>query len=102
MIASFVVYPWGIWIHQPAANCRELGSGHDRWIGGNDEVQENYILSDGSSFSYENWRSGEPNNDGHGDDPENCAEIEDDGRWDDQPCDKTKRYICERRAAGSP
>ena len=80
-----------------------LGSGHDRWIGGNDEVQEgNYVWSDGSSFSYENWRSGEPNNDGHGSDPENCAEIEDDGRWDDQPCDKTKRYICERRAAGSP
>jgi hypothetical protein len=82
---------------------QKLGEGHERWIGANDfATEDNYAWTDATSFGFDNWRSGEPNNNGHNGGEEDCAEIEHDGRWDDQPCDKTKRYICERSAAGAP
>lgn len=80
-----------------------LGDGAERWIGGADmTVEDNYTWTDGSVFAFENWRSGEPNNNGYNGGEEDCAEMEDDGRWDDQPCEKAKRYVCERVAAGAP
>jgi cysteine-rich repeat protein len=82
---------------------QNLGSGHERWIGATDAaIEGQFAWSDGSPFGYDNWRSGEPNNKGNNGGEEDCAEIEGDGQWDDQPCEKTKYYICERRAAGVP
>ncbi|MFP6686071.1 MAG: lectin-like protein [Polyangiaceae bacterium] len=82
---------------------KNLGDGAERWIGGADiAVEDNYTWTDGSIFAFENWRSGEPNNNGYNGGEEDCAEMEHDGRWDDQPCEKTKRYVCERIAAGAP
>ena len=80
---------------------QQLGSGTERWIGATDiATEETYVWIDGTPFGFDNWRSGEPNNDGTNGGEEDCAEIEDDGRWDDQSCDKAKRYICERSAVG--
>ena len=82
---------------------QNLGSGYERWIGATDVmVEKQYEWIDGNVFVFDNWRKGEPNNNGINGGEEDCAEIEADGQWDDQPCEKTKRYICERSAAGVP
>jgi len=58
------------------------------FIGGTDVVTENVFLwPDGSSLTYSNWRSGEPNN-ANGSFEEDCIVIQGllGGVWDDRPC----------------
>ena len=54
------------------------------WIGLNDEaVEGTFVWYDQSPVTYTNWASGEPNNNGSGED---CVQIYPDGRWNDLPC----------------
>jgi len=64
------------------------------WIGYNDVSTEGtWVWSDGSSSSYTNWHSGEPNNSGN----EDCGQLNryTDGSWNDEPCGSSFRFICE-------
>mmetsp|Transcript_20498 Transcript_20498/g.27021 ORF Transcript_20498/g.27021 Transcript_20498/m.27021 type:complete len:517 (+) Transcript_20498:262-1812(+) len=61
------------------------------WIGFMDDMTEdNWYWEDGSTVSYTNWASGEPNDLGI----EDCAMIYDDGTWNDQGCNTWLHYIC--------
>lgn len=75
--------------------------GPDLWLGATDVVVEGtFVWLGGEAMVYENWRDGEPNNDGPGEDPENCVVIEGDTdlhEWDDRSCVTPSPYICERR-----
>jgi len=72
----------------------------DIWLGATDELVENsFVWVDGQPMVFQKWRAGEPNNNGPGDDPENCAVIEGDTalhEWDDRSCVVAAPYICER------
>ncbi len=74
--------------------------GPDIWLGATDELVENsFVWVDGQPMVFQTWRDGEPNNNGPGDDPENCAVIEGDTaahEWDDRSCIVAAPYICER------
>ena len=65
------------------------------WIGYTDQGSEgDFYWWDGSSGTYENWESGEPNNSGN----EDCVELGrfDDGRWNDNQCWNDDNYfLCE-------
>jgi cysteine-rich repeat protein len=75
---------------------QNIGAGNERWIGAGDAaVEGSFEWISGEPWSYTNWRNGEPSGGG-----EDCVEIENDGQWDDQPCDDQKWYVCERGAAG--
>ena len=75
----------------------------DYWIGLSDADHEGvWKWVDGTRLTgYENWRSGQPNNFGGGQD---CAGIRMgihfdkvyDAEWHDHPCEKKKRFICEK------
>lgn len=73
----------------------ELISSDNTWLGLNDQVNEGtFVWSDGSEFVYENWNSGEPNNDGG---TEHCAEFDrtsNSFRWNDNDCDLTRPFVC--------
>lgn len=74
---------------------RSMVGNKNAWIGANDKSAEgNWAWVDGGEFVFENWRSGEPNNEGN----EDCAILQGDqsGRWDDRACAQTFRYLCER------
>lgn len=72
----------------------------DIWLGATDELVEgSFVWVDGQSVEFQKWRLGEPNNNGPGDDPENCLVIEGDTaehEWDDRSCIGAAPYICER------
>lgn len=74
----------------------------DLWIGASDEALENsFVWVDGTAMVFDNWRDGEPNNNGTGGAPENCTVIEGDTvdhEWDDRSCIAPAPYICERPA----
>lgn len=69
------------------------------WIGANDRVAEGtYAWTDGSSATYTNWRSGEPNNAGD----EDCVHVDPQsdggdtrGGWNDADCGLSDRFVCE-------
>jgi hypothetical protein len=54
----------------------------------------------GENFAFTNWRTGEPNDNGPGEEGEDCSVIEGDngGTWDDRNCTLSGPfgYICER------
>lgn len=56
---------------------------------------------DGTDYgnSYKNWGVGQPNNwKGHKDDvDEDCAEIREDGRWNDDYCLRVQQWACEMK-----
>lgn len=75
---------------------RSLVGGNEAWIGGNDRSSEGtFVWVDGGQWVYDNWRSGEPNNNGN----EDCVILQGNqgGKWDDRPCAQTYRYLCERQ-----
>ncbi|XP_078616235.1 uncharacterized protein LOC144884656 [Branchiostoma floridae x Branchiostoma japonicum] len=66
-----------------------------RWIGLT-RAGETWRWNNGYSLTASNWREGEPNDSHHSED---CVEVWDDGKWNDEDCWHTDRggYICERR-----
>ena len=71
------------------------GSSVKWWFGYNDRTTEGtWEWEDGSTSSYTDWASGEPNDAGSGED---CAQF---GRftnkgWNDEPCSSTFYFVCE-------
>ena len=74
----------------------------DLWLGATDLATENtFLWADGSPVVFDNWRDGEPNDNGPGDAGEDCSVIEGDNparEWDDRQCVATFPSICERPA----
>ncbi len=67
----------------------------DSWIGLNDiDEESSWIWSKNSEplGEYQNWKSGEPNNN----DNEDCVEIYSNSKkWNDKNCSSQKNFICE-------
>ena len=64
----------------------------DPWIGLSDVASEGtWVWSSGSSSTYTNWGSGEPNDSGG----EDCTHIYTSGSWNDLPCSSSRAYVCE-------
>ena len=62
--------------------------------GGNDRTDEGtFSWIDGSAWTYDYWRSGEPNDYGGNED---CMSIRVDGEWNDVPCQNSYLYICKK------
>ncbi len=64
------------------------------WFGYNDRSREDtWVWEDGSSATYTNWASGEPNDSGG----EDCAQLYrfSDYTWNDSKCDSKYYYVCE-------
>ncbi|CAK6437753.1 unnamed protein product [Pipistrellus nathusii] len=62
------------------------GGGSWKWVDGTDYRN-----------SYKNWGAGQPNNwKGNEDDAdEDCAEVREDGRWNDDDCGRVQQWACE-------
>ncbi|XP_070539238.1 alpha-N-acetylgalactosamine-specific lectin-like [Ptychodera flava] len=68
------------------------------WIGLDDiDSEGNYVWADGSSLTYSNWNSAQPDNYGNNED---CVHLisNADGKWNDLPCSNRISFICERKA----
>ncbi|XP_032092217.1 C-type lectin BfL-2-like [Thamnophis elegans] len=69
-------------------------SGSSVWIGLSDENEKRqWQWADGSTFSYDKWNAGEPNNKYE----EYCVELTSDTnfrKWNDLSCDRLNAYIC--------
>ena len=64
------------------------------WIGYNDiDSEGSFTWIDGSGEgNYTNWNTGEPNNDGSGED---CTEMYFSSLlWNDKSCDVTRNFVC--------
>ncbi|XP_062372051.1 macrophage mannose receptor 1-like [Sardina pilchardus] len=71
---------------------READAGN-AWIGlklGSKQTDD-WEWSDGSSYSFNYWNSGEPN---FGSETEFCAEARSSGRWNDAGCHYPRSFIC--------
>jgi cysteine-rich repeat protein len=73
------------------------------WVGGNDLAAEGaFVWSNGEIFGFTNWDAGEPN-DNNGED---CMKLDGNsvpiGKWDDNDCGISHRYLCERAPPGIP
>ena len=75
---------------------------HKTWIGAK-RIGSNFQWTDGTSFDFENWNTGEPNNQGG---EENCIEVDSDpgkdwhDRWNDVPCTNKRNYVCKKKPVG--
>uniref|UniRef100_A0A672HWB0 C-type lectin domain-containing protein n=1 Tax=Salarias fasciatus TaxID=181472 RepID=A0A672HWB0_SALFA len=66
-----------------------LITGHEVWIG---LYREAWMWSDGSNSSFQNWRTGQPSNDGYS---QSCVAEYPDHDWDDRPCQSEIPFICQ-------
>jgi hypothetical protein len=77
----------------------------DSWLGATDaETEGTFAWVDSKPVVFENWRDGEPNNNGPNGTDEDCAIIEGDNpalEWDDRTCTRTAPSICERAPGGA-
>ena len=66
------------------------------WIGIHDITNEGKFTydSNGETIGYDNWSDNEPNN--FGNVGEDCAEMNENGEWNDLPCNSEKPFLCER------
>ena len=85
-------------IHDSTQNSQAFNSygdsGSRAWIGLNDIDFENiFVYTDGTSFDYENWGDGQPDNAGGN---ENCVHFGSGGFWNDLSCTDTSvtYFIC--------
>ena len=69
-------------------------AGNKVWTGGNDAASEGtWVWSPSNTpLSYTNWANGEPNNSGG---REDCLEFRKDGTWNDERCDRGRKYVCQ-------
>ncbi|XP_061663742.1 galactose-specific lectin nattectin-like [Syngnathoides biaculeatus] len=68
------------------------GSIIDTWIGLNDGIEEGrFVCVDGINSKFLNFRDGQPDD---FEDDEDCAEIDDDGLWNDDMCTDDQPFIC--------
>ncbi|XP_031440740.1 macrophage mannose receptor 1 isoform X2 [Clupea harengus] len=66
-----------------------LGDTYAAWIG---LFRDAWEWSDGSTFSFRHWKTGEPN---YGDSVDGfCAQITSSGHWNDVPCHNPSNFIC--------
>jgi len=70
-----------------------FGSAQSVWVGGRADQNREWTWADNNTaFIYSNWAEGEPNNSGG---TEACLEVQrNNGRWNDNTCEKTQPYIC--------
>ncbi|XP_069098483.1 lectin-like [Pleurodeles waltl] len=64
------------------------------WVGGSDCYKDrSFVWTDGSSWDYQNWRHGEPNNNGG---REACLNFNfaTAGLWNDEYCEKMFPFLC--------
>ena len=72
---------------------------NDAWFGMNDlDVEGTWVWEDGSTVTYTNWDTSEPNDWGSGED---CGYIKTSGKWNDYPCDTSHNFICQFTTKGS-
>ncbi|XP_013399969.1 C-type lectin [Lingula anatina] len=63
------------------------------WLGGHDKATEGqWKWWNGKSFTYTNWRPGQPNNYQTGED---CLNTWETGVWSDLQCDAKHPFVCE-------
>ncbi|XP_057686125.1 galactose-specific lectin nattectin-like [Corythoichthys intestinalis] len=68
------------------------GAVRDTWIGFHDAIKEGTFVSiDGEKSKFQNFRTGQPDNFLDGED---CAEIDDEGNWNDDGCADQNTYLC--------
>jgi len=72
------------------------GDTENTWIGAHDIGAENtFEWTDGTSWSYTNWRENHPNNGGT-DGNQDCVSMTTAGEWDDVACGSERQFICEK------
>jgi len=64
------------------------------WIGFS-YTASGFQWTDKTEFAYTNWAKGEPSGDYDGTDEE-CGEMWQDGKWNDQDCDEVHPYVCKK------
>jgi hypothetical protein len=68
------------------------------WIGVYRDENEKFITTGSVGVSYTNWNTGEPSR-RHGGNNEDCVEmnsfIDEPGQWNDLPCWRNRRHVCE-------
>ncbi|XP_063150072.1 hepatic lectin-like [Candoia aspera] len=70
--------------------------GERYWIGlSDDNVEGQWRWVDNTDYrtSFKNWKKGEPNDHGGGED---CAQIHEAGEWNDVPCNLKSFYVCKK------
>jgi len=66
--------------------------GNTVWMGGTDAASEGKWMWDNNTpLSYTYWGPSEPNDAGDGED---CMEFYGEGKWNDVPCARARRYVC--------
>ena len=81
---------------------QDASSTHQTWIGGK-RSGSNFAWIDGTSFDYDNWNTGEPDNQGG---EENCIEVYSapgqswHDRWNDVPCNVRRNFVCKKQPMG--
>jgi len=68
------------------------------WIGGyqphgSSEPDYSWMWADKTTWNYENWAGGEPNNSPA---EEDCVEIHTDGNWNDDSCTSLNPSVCQK------
>ena len=67
------------------------------WLGGSDTANEGtWTWSDGTSWIYSDWHSGEPNNAGSGQDCLWGNWHDHDLKWDDNTCEHKTLFLCKK------
>merc|ERR1719242_2725946 len=86
-------------IHSEAENSKAKSTcGGYCWIGGYRKGSgNNFGWEDGSSWDFNKWNPGEPNDWGGNED---CAQLYSNGNWNDNRCDISLAAIC-RSSAGA-
>ena len=75
---------------------------HKTWIGGK-KNGNSFNWTDGKEFEFENWKVGQPNNQGGAED---CIEFNSDPgqshheKWNDAPCSNKRNYVCKKKPVG--